>query len=73
MITIDFQPFSIIEDMGFQAYSKALNPSYTQPSRKFFFTDIIASKILGNSYKIQKFDLNLGVVDYGQFPIFILI
>jgi hypothetical protein len=46
MITSDFQPFSIIEDMGFQAYSKALNPSYTLPSRKFVSQTLLPAKLL---------------------------
>lgn len=34
MIATDFQPFSIVEDIGLKKYSQALNPSYIPPSRK---------------------------------------
>ena len=33
MIATDFQPFSIVEDRGFRAYTEALDPSYVLPSR----------------------------------------
>ncbi|XP_073724310.1 E3 SUMO-protein ligase ZBED1-like [Misgurnus anguillicaudatus] len=34
MIVKDLQPFSIVEDEGFRAYVKKLDPTYTLPSRK---------------------------------------
>ena len=34
MVVWDLQPFSFVEDRGFKAFTKALNPSYTLPGRK---------------------------------------
>jgi len=34
MITLDFQPFSIVEDIGFQKFVHSLNPSYKLPTRQ---------------------------------------
>lgn len=34
MLTLDFQPFSIVEDKGFQKFVHALNPSYKLPTRQ---------------------------------------
>ena len=34
MVIWDLQPFSIVEDRGFRAFTKALDPSYTLPGRK---------------------------------------
>ena len=34
MFTKDLQPFSMVEDTGFRAYTKALHPWYVPPSRK---------------------------------------
>ncbi|XP_041722424.2 zinc finger BED domain-containing protein 4-like [Coregonus clupeaformis] len=34
MVASDFQPFSIVEDKGMKNFVKALNPTYTLPSRK---------------------------------------
>lgn len=34
LFTLDFQPFSIVEDTGFKDFVTALNPSYELPSRK---------------------------------------
>lgn len=44
MITADFQPFSIVEDVGFRAYSNALNPSYTPTSRKVLSQTLLPAK-----------------------------
>lgn len=34
LVIWDLQPFSIVEDRGFRAFTKALDHSYTLPSRK---------------------------------------
>ena len=34
MVVWDLQPFSFVEDRGFKAFTKALNPFYTLPGRK---------------------------------------
>ena len=36
MIIVDCQPFSIVEDVGFNKLMKCLKPNYELPSRKFF-------------------------------------
>ncbi|XP_037389052.1 E3 SUMO-protein ligase ZBED1-like [Pygocentrus nattereri] len=41
MVARDFQPFSIVEDVGFRSYSHALNPMYVVPSRKTLSQKII--------------------------------
>jgi len=41
MIALDLQPFSIVEDRGFKAFTKALNPSYILPSRQTLSKTII--------------------------------
>lgn len=41
MIAQDFQPYSIIEDTGFQQFTKELNPHYVMPSRKTLSNTII--------------------------------
>lgn len=44
LVTQDLQPFSIVEDKGFKNYSKALNPSYTLPSRKTLSDTLLPGK-----------------------------
>ncbi|XP_015437849.1 PREDICTED: zinc finger BED domain-containing protein 4-like [Dufourea novaeangliae] len=34
LVVKDLQPFSIVEDKGFQAYTRMLNPKYSLPTRK---------------------------------------
>ncbi|CAH0563164.1 unnamed protein product [Brassicogethes aeneus] len=41
MIVTDFQPLTLVENIGFLAYTKKLNPLYTPPSRKTFTNKII--------------------------------
>ncbi|XP_023201057.1 zinc finger BED domain-containing protein 1-like [Xiphophorus maculatus] len=41
MVAHDFQPFSIVEDVGFRSYCHALNPMYALPSRKTLSQKII--------------------------------
>ena len=51
MIIKDMQPFSIVEDQGFQDFISAIDPSYKLPNRK-----MIARELLVDSYRdtIQK-------------------
>jgi hypothetical protein len=46
MITSDFQPLSVVEDAGFRAYSNALNPSYTLPSKKVLSNTLLPAKFI---------------------------
>jgi hypothetical protein len=41
LICRDLQPFSIVEDDGFIAYTKLLCPTYSMPSRKYISTTIL--------------------------------
>ena len=49
MITTDLQPFSVVDDMGFQRYSKALDPRYPLPSRTK-----LSTSLLPDCYKEEK-------------------
>lgn len=51
MIVTDFQPFSIMEDKGFKGFVKALNPTYTLPSRKTRSLTIIP-KVYGTEHAL---------------------
>lgn len=44
LFTRDYQPFSVVEDEGFQKFVQALNPAYTLPSRKKISSTSIPSK-----------------------------
>lgn len=41
MIATDFQPYSIVEDSGFQKFVAALNPSYVLPTRQKIRYDLM--------------------------------
>ena len=41
MIAVDGQPYSIVEDIGFNRLMKSLKPNYVLPSRKYFNTNIV--------------------------------
>lgn len=41
MIAVDLQPFSIVEDIGFQRLLKEICPNYNIPSRKYIKESII--------------------------------
>lgn len=43
MIAVDNQPFSIVEDLGFNRLIKKLKPNYVMPSRKYFTNKIVPS------------------------------
>lgn len=47
MITADYQPLSIVENVGFLEYTKKLQPLYTPPSRK-----LLTTKLLPGQYDI---------------------
>uniref|UniRef100_A0A2S2R1Y5 Zinc finger BED domain-containing protein 1 n=1 Tax=Sipha flava TaxID=143950 RepID=A0A2S2R1Y5_9HEMI len=47
MITTDYQPLSIVENVGFLEYSKQLQPLYTPPSRK-----LLTTKLLPDQYNV---------------------
>ena len=36
MIALDYPPFSIVDDVGFNCLLQVLEPQYTIPSRKYF-------------------------------------
>ena len=44
MLVVDFQPFSIVQDAGFQEFVKALDPSFVIPSRKSLSGDVLLAK-----------------------------
>ncbi|KAK1904300.1 Zinc finger BED domain containing protein 1 [Dissostichus eleginoides] len=52
MIATDFQPFSIVEDRGFRAYTEALDPSYVLPSR-----GTISKRMLPNLFEKVRADI----------------
>ena len=41
MMTLDCQPISIVEDIGFNCFVKAIEPRYTIPSRKYFSETVV--------------------------------
>ncbi|KAJ4922467.1 hypothetical protein JOQ06_019562 [Pogonophryne albipinna] len=54
MIATDFQPFTIVEDRGFRAYTAALDPSYVLPSR-----GTISKRMLPNLFEKSHTSQNL--------------
>ncbi|KAJ4929983.1 hypothetical protein JOQ06_018999 [Pogonophryne albipinna] len=52
MIATDFQPFTIVEDRGFRAYTAALDPSYVLPSR-----GTISKRMLPNLFEKVRAEL----------------
>lgn len=41
MVCVDFQPLQVVENTGFQEYTRALNPNYELPSRKILSEQMI--------------------------------
>lgn len=41
MITIDYQPLSLVENVRFLEYTKMLQPLYSAPSRKQLATKLL--------------------------------
>ena len=44
MMTLDYQPLSVVTDVGFTSLLQTIEPRYKMPSRKYF-TDNVLSKI----------------------------
>ena len=53
MIIVDCQPFSIVEDVGFNKLMKCLKPNYELPSRKFFKEKTIPTIHKSVVHKVQ--------------------
>lgn len=49
MVCVDFQPLQVVENTGFQEYTRALNPNYELPSRK-----ILSEKFIPEQYSLAK-------------------
>lgn len=49
MVCIDFQPLQVVENIGFQEYTRVLNPIYELPSRK-----ILSEKLIPEQYSTAK-------------------
>ncbi|KAE9542433.1 hypothetical protein AGLY_003294 [Aphis glycines] len=47
MITADYQPLSIVENVGFLEFTKKIQPLYTPPSRK-----LLTTKLLPDQYNV---------------------
>lgn len=52
MIVLDFQPLSIVENIGFLQYTNELNPVYKPPSRK-----VLSTKLLPEEYNMVRLHL----------------
>jgi len=61
MIIADYQPLSIVENIGFLEYSKILQPLYSPPSRK-----LLTTKLLPDEYNtiVSKLKYMLVTIDY---------
>lgn len=61
MVCVDFQPLQVVENTGFQEYTRALNPNYELPSRK-----ILSEKLIPEHYSLARNDTQemLKVTDY---------
>lgn len=57
MLALDLQPFSVVENVGFQRFVKALAPQYRLPNRKY-----LADKMIPRLYTDVKTQLN-AVID----------
>ncbi|KAL0872158.1 hypothetical protein ABMA27_004567 [Loxostege sticticalis] len=49
MVCIDFQPLQVVENTGFQEYTRTLNPNYELPSRK-----ILSEKMIPEQYSTAR-------------------
>lgn len=47
MIVLDYQPLQVVENVGFQRFTKQLNPDYKLLSRK-----LLSNKLLDERYKV---------------------
>lgn len=53
LMTLDFQPFSIVEDERFKEFVAAVNPSYELPSRKTLSNALLSSEYTEKLGKVQ--------------------
>lgn len=54
MIVGDYQPLSLVENAGFLAYSKALQPLYSPPSRKQLTTRILPDLYIQSATELKQ-------------------
>ena len=54
MIALDLQPYSIVEDVGFQRYSRNLEPRYAFPSRRQLSENIIPDMYVKMKDSVKK-------------------
>ncbi|KAJ8877039.1 hypothetical protein PR048_021491 [Dryococelus australis] len=71
LFTLDFQPFSIVEDKGYSNYCKVLNPTYTLPSRKMIISALNVESYLDvTSHYINKsFELKSLLLQCSSMPV----
>ena len=54
MIALDNQPFSLVEDIGFQRLIQHLEPRYSLPSRKYITEVVIPRIVEGITVELHK-------------------
>ena len=54
MIALDYQPMSIVEDMGFRRFVNILEPKYNLPSRKYITETVIHKIYTGIKEELHK-------------------
>ena len=64
MMALDCQPVSIVEDIGFNGFVKAIEPRYTIPSRKYFSETLIPRIHDGVNAELMKRVHSPGVTAY---------
>jgi len=64
MIALDCQPLSIVEDIGFNHFVKALKPRYVIPSRKYLSENVIPKIHEGMKVELMKKVHSPGVTSY---------
>lgn len=64
MIALDYQPMSIVEDMGFRRFVTVLEPKYNLPSRKYVTETVIQKIHSGIKEELQKLVHSPGVEYY---------
>ncbi len=68
MVALDNQPFSIVEDSGFKALIKSLEPRYSLPSRRYITETVIP--IITEEITV-KVEAELAQVQYLSFTTYI--
>ena len=53
MIALDCQPYSLVEDVGFKALVRALEPKYQIPSRRYFCETVIPEMVCTMESRIK--------------------